>query len=122
MTLVYVQRWQRFDAIIRFYQSNLAFLTATNKELKNIGYIWQRTGAGSTAYIKGNYSKGECGHTLSFYAEAVDKVAAELAPYTVTKTQHIQVLLEMLNQPHAVRSKYLDRMNSLNSNPQNVCV
>ena len=42
-----------------------------------------------------------------------------MAPFTVTKTQHFKVLLE-LNQPNGLltKSKYLDHISTLNSNPQ----
>ncbi|DBA77426.1 TPA: hypothetical protein ACH3X1_009258 [Trebouxia sp. C0004] len=57
---------------------------------------------------------------LTFVGKAADKVAAELAPFTVTKTQHFKVLLEMLNQPNGLltKSEYRDRIHTLNSHPE----
>lgn len=110
---------QRFEAIVRICQSNRAFLTAINKEFDNTGYISLHSASGTRHNVQeGRYSDGELRQTLTFYGEAADKVAGELAPFSVTKTQHFKLLLEMLNQPNSQKSKYLDQISTLNSNPQ----
>ena len=70
---------------------------------------------------EGRYSNGELRQTLTFYGEAAGKVAAELAPFTVTKAQHFRVLLEMLNQPNGLltNNQCLDYISTLNNNSQN---
>ncbi|DBA88137.1 TPA: hypothetical protein ACH3X2_005131 [Trebouxia sp. C0005] len=112
---------QRFEAIVRICQSNLAFLTAINKEFDNTGYIRQHSAAGTRLDVEeGRYSNGELRQALTFYGEAAVKVAAELAPFTVTKSQHFQVLFDMQNQRKGLltNSKYLDSIHTLNSHPE----
>ena len=70
---------------------------------------------------EGKYSHGEARHTLLFRGAAADKVAAELAPHSVTKTEHFKLLLELLAEPFTANtSTYDEHINSstaLNSNP-----
>ena len=92
----------RLEAIVRFYQSNLCFLTAINAEFGYTGNISTHFAAGTVANVnEGRCSESEMRQVLTFVGKAADKVAAELAPFTATKTQHFKVLLEMLNQPNA---------------------
>lgn len=48
------------------------------------------------------------------------EVAKELAPFTVTKTQHVKVLLEMMKSSDGVltRAQYWERMKALNRQPE----
>ncbi|DBA92778.1 TPA: hypothetical protein ACH3X1_002970 [Trebouxia sp. C0004] len=87
----------RLDAIVRVYQSNLAFHTAINAEIGYTGYISTHSVAGTAANMnEGRYSKGELRQKLTFVGKAAGDVAAELQPYTVTKAPHIEILLGML--------------------------
>lgn len=112
---------QKVQAVVRFYQSNTVFLTAINKEFDNTGYVRVHSGAGTQANInEGRYSKGELRQKLTFYDQAACKVAAELLPFTVTKTQHFKLLLEMQKQPNGLLTnrQWLDRISTLNNNSQ----
>jgi len=111
----------RLEAIGRFYQSNLCFLTAINAEFGYTGNISTHSAAGTVANVnEGRCSEGEMRQVLTFVGKAADKVAAELAQFSVTKTQHFKVLLEMLNQPNGLltKSEYRDRIRTLNSHPE----
>ncbi|DBA90255.1 TPA: hypothetical protein ACH3X1_003547 [Trebouxia sp. C0004] len=67
------------------------------KDAEEFGYtgnISTHSAAGTVANVnEGRYSEGEMRQVLTFVGKAADKVA-ELAPFTVTKTQHFKVLLE----------------------------
>ena len=92
-----------------------------NREFDDTRYIRQHSAAGTQPNVKeGRYSNGKLPQSLTFYGEAAGKVAVELAPFTLTKTQHFQVLFEMLNRPKGLltKSKYLDRIHTLNSHSE----
>ncbi|KAL0029348.1 hypothetical protein WJX77_001518 [Trebouxia sp. C0004] len=55
----------RFQANVRICQSNLAFLTAINKEFDNTGYISLHSARDNIQ--EGRYSNGELRQTLTFY-------------------------------------------------------
>ena len=91
---------ERLEATVRFYQSNLSFLTATNEVFNNRGYITTNPAAGTRAnVIEWRYSNGEMRQMLVFLGKAAGEVAAELAPYTVTKAPHIEALLALVHLP-----------------------
>jgi hypothetical protein len=111
----------RFEPVIRIYQSNLAFLTAVNMEFNNTGYIAYHGEAGMDPNVnEGRYSQGEHRQVLSFFGKAAVDVAAELAPFTVTKKNHFETVLEMLNQPDGpvTKEQYSVRMQCFNSKPE----
>ncbi|DBA91133.1 TPA: hypothetical protein ACH3X1_016092 [Trebouxia sp. C0004] len=81
---------ERFQGMVRFSQSNLAYLTAINAEFGYTGYISTHYAAVTNANVnEGRFSNGEMRQTLTFLGKAAVEVAEELAPFTVTKTQHV---------------------------------
>ena len=95
---IYRKGGERLEATVRFCQSNLSFLTAINEVFGNKGHITTNTCTRANV-IEGRYSKGEMRQMLSFGGKAAGEVAAELAPYTVTKDPHIEALLAFVHLP-----------------------
>lgn len=112
---------ERFQGMVRFSQSNLAYLTAINAEFGYTGYISTHYAAGTDANVnEGRFSNGKMRQTLTFLGKAAVEVAEELAPFTVTKTQHMKVLLEMMKQSDGLltRAQYWERMKALDRQPE----
>jgi len=67
---------ERFQGMVRFNQSNLAFLTAINAEFGYTGSISTHYAAGTRANVnEGRYSNGEMRQTLTFLSKAAVEVS-----------------------------------------------
>ena len=97
--------------VVNFFRSNLAFLTAINNLFGGKGTICTRT---TDKIINvGKHSKGEPPQVLVFYGEAAREVASQLEPYTVTKAQHIKILLASCDLPAGFFTEKLRLHNEL---------